>query len=214
MRIDQYGLLISEEHDDSTVNGFEGNRGEALATTARYLHLKSVVDEYDFGLVCPLKQLIDEKGFYIRHPQSKWRGESETSDQLIPVVCFYRSLGCISVKTPERTGNGDLISIKLYALLTNKTWLLNTALVGQRLIFIFPWRFNEEMFNQKKWPIESSKNSSADWMNTIHLLFFASPWVRKLFSKDKLKERVRHYYQNEPNVSWMLDLYDRAIERL
>jgi len=215
MKIDEYYVLVSEEHDDNTTKGFDGNRGESIAVTSRIEDLSVILGKIS-GL--DLQQFITPTGT-CRHPLSIWRENHESTDMAIAfymgsskrVPYFARMMKERIIESNYRTGNKNKISPSFYALMMNDQRLLDLTLAGQRLIFLWPWRWNEEKYNQGKWPIESSKNSSADYMNFIHLLYYASPWVKRMVSKEKLMDRVRHYFSKEPNGEWIIDLYDRAI---
>lgn len=213
MRVDKFYTLISEEHNEDTEKGYQGNRGESMAMTSRVVDLALILGE---ATLLDLNQFVTPTGT-CRHPRSQWQEAHESTDQ---AIAFYmgasKQIPPLAVQMKERiiasgyrTGNKNLISPSFYALMMNKQRLLDLTIVGQRLIFVWPWRWNEE-----KKEIESSNNSSCDWMNFIHLLYYASPWVRRLVSKEKLKERVRHYLSREPNPQFLFDLYDRAIERM
>jgi hypothetical protein len=226
MRIDEYNVVVSEEHDDSTEDGFQGNRGESMAMTSRLADLQIVALEiYDSKIKVDLTQFITDKGT-IRHPISRWREDHESSDQLI---AMYMAFDKMQVRTGNgnkiirerlkangyRTGNGDLISPSFYCLIKKWWTMLSLTMYAQYLIMTkLPYRWNEERFNQKKWPIEKSSESSADFMNFIHLLYYAKPWLKKRVDAKLLKEKVRHYFSKEPNVEWVLSLYDQFIDEV
>jgi len=205
MKIDKYGCIVMEQNPE----GDPGNLGDSCAETGRYQHLCRQLGETDFTIY--LGRFITDAGI-LRHPDSPWREDDTSSDQVLPLYLGGTDLTKARVKiilqrAGYRTGNGDFINPKLFALIKDNTFLLNISLAAQAAIFKLPYRWNDE----KKW-FESTEGSSADYLNFIHAALYASSWVRRLVSKEKLIERVQHYYRVEPNSAWVVDLYKRVIQ--
>lgn len=221
MKLDEYLTIVSEEHDDSTEDGFQGNRGESMAMTSRLADLQIVALEwYDPKIKVDLMQFVTPLGT-IRHPLSKWRENDESSDQLIALYMVLRKNGKSApvrnrlIANGWRTGNGDLISPSFYCLIKKRWTMLSITMYAQYLIMTkLPYRWNEERSNQNKWPIEKSSESSADFVNFIHLLYYAKPWLKKRVDAKLLKEKVRHYFSREPNVDFVIHLYDQFIDEV
>lgn len=211
MITDQYKTLVMEHCS------FPGNIGDSCAETGRYKHLLDTVEE--FGLEVDLNAFITEEGF-VRHPTApekddhgdSWRETDFSSDQALPL--FLGGKGSITRIVGERikaagykTGNGDFVSPIFFALLTGRFWLVDLCIIGQLIAFALPWRWSDQ-YNR----FEEMKESSADYLNFIHAAIYAHPWIKKLLPKNKLKQKIRDYYQVEPNSEFLIALYDRVID--
>lgn len=211
MRIDEYGVLVSEIWPD-TGDGWAANRGDSMANTARWFHLKWLVDGDSETRV--LENFITEKG-YVRHPSPQmpddWKESDIPTDQCLPLFLGFRGHGKFVMldrirKAGWRTGNGDLVSPAFYAILTDRAWLLGLALAAQLLIFRLPVRWSDSKRN-----LELSANSSADVLNFIHALLSTKSIVNKFVDKLWLMEKIQSYFRNEPNSEFLIDFYRRAI---
>lgn len=213
MKWDKDRLLVSEiwpEYEGPS-DSFSANRGDSMANTSRCEHLFQILKSSAIAL----DQFITYKG-YVRHPSEHmpldWRETDSPSDQCLP---FYIAANTFKKdemfarikKAGWKTGNGDLVSPIFFAVLKDSTWMLNLALVGQLAIFKLPIRWSDS-----KHSLELSANSSADVLNWFHASCMASPWVRKLVSKDWIKEKITAYFKDEPNSSWLVELYKQAID--
>lgn len=67
-------------------------------------------------------------------------------------------------------------------------------------------------WNDEKKTFELNKEASADFLNFFHAGVYGYWWARSLIFKERLKERIRHYYSPEPNAEWIIELYDKAID--
>lgn len=223
MKIDKYKTIIRESEF------WPGSIGDSCAETSRYEHLVSILEAA--GPEVDLHQFVTATGF-IRHPTApikddkgkSWRETDFVSDQALPLFLASQAsdpsiANIMRARIRQagwRTGNGDLVSPGLFALLTNRIWLLNICTVVQGLIFKFPWRWNDE-----KKALERSNKSSADYLNWIHASIHGGWLTRKMVFKSTLKAKIRNYYQApqkdpnlvEPNTQWIVDLYDQAIDK-
>ena len=215
MIIDYFKTLVMEHC------GYPGNIGDSCAETSRAKHLRSLLGENNSAL--ELSPFVSDTGF-LRHPNAperddkgvSWRETDFSSDQALPL--FVASKKC----NPEiaqlmltrlkanwyKTGNGDFVHPIFLGLLLNKSWIINICILGQGLLFKMPWRWNEA-YNR----FEEMKESSADYLNYIHAGVYSNKLCRKLISKSTLKAKVRDYYKVEPNCEWLIDLYDRVIDK-
>lgn len=205
MKKDKYGLYILEQNPE----GNSGNLGDACAENARIVHLQiRLIRPTDIPL-----QLFRTALGYVRHPDSPWRENDMSSDQLLPLyLCYkqlYQSLGYEMFDRIERakwhTGNGDIVSPGFYAFLKDWQWLVDANVLAQALILNLPYRWSDS----KKW---FEKTGSADFLNWIHAAFYAPHLVREFISKKTLKEKVASYYAPEPNSQFLIDLYNTAID--
>ena len=210
MKLDEYGCLMTEHE------GYPSNIGDSCAETSRIFHIKWVLadwpDEYK------LYQFITDSGI-IRHPNAPpdWRETDIPTDQALPLYLATRFanyprlntiIKMMIVDAGYRTGDGNLVSPIFFAILKGWKWLLNLTLLGQIFLFKLPFRWSD---SKKKF--ESNKDSSGDYLNFIHAAIYASPFIRWFIGAEKLKQKVRHYYRDEPNVDWLLTDYDKFIER-
>jgi hypothetical protein len=208
MTVGALGELISE------TSAWPGSIGDSAHNTARYVILRYMNGKDVSSFTEGLKKFRTEGG-YVRHWEAPpdWRERDTTSDMLLPLYLAYKiCLPGLALEMKERveafgykSGNGDLISPGFYAVMFNQEWLLTPLLQAQAMLFHFPYRWSDS----KKW-FESNSDNSGDYLNFIML----SLQLRKSFiSKSTLKEKVRHYYRNEPNVAFLIAMYDNAIER-
>lgn len=221
MYLDNSGYVVMEEV------GAPGNTGDSAAESGRLYTLRAVLGD---KVVVDLSGFITEKGL-LRHPESPWREDDMSSDQISPLITAAflqdpKSLEPILThirKNHYRTGNGNLITPGLYANIRRAEnrrmlWLSDLAVLGQTLIFKLPIRWSDS----KKW-FEKNNESSADYLNWINNIAFAKAkgkltWPLKLslvlIPKDKVLEKIKHYYKNEPHSDWVINLYEKVIEDL
>ncbi len=214
MRIDQYLTLVMEQC------GYPGNIGDSCAETSRYVHLQCLN-----GLIpsLNLKQFITPLG-YIRHPDApaqdannqSWRESDFSSDQGLPLLLALQKTRSIKSEDMRdwfrdhgwKTGNGDFVSPSFLAVIKRWQWLLNLCILVQGILFRLPYRWSE---SENKF--EEMKESSADYLNYIHLANYV-PKSLRLISAETLKIKVREYYKPEPNSDFIIDLYDKVIDNL
>ncbi len=197
-------------------NGYPGNIGDSCAETSRYAHLKDLLNEDRSDV--DLQQFQTETGF-VRHPTAPegWREDDFSGDQALPLYLasrdnpsadpIYWKLRNSIETTGYKSGNGDFISPVFYGLVTDKQWLVSLSTAVQGLLFRFPYRWSDAYKN-----IERQEGSSADYLNYLHAAVYASPYARSFVSKATLKQKIRDYYEVEPNSLWLVQLYDRVID--
>lgn len=222
MQFDQYGFIRMEQTD------FPGSVGDSAAETGRFWTLLMFV--IGTNAHPNLQPFVTKKGI-LRHPESPWREDDTSGDQVSPLLAATSILQPIVADqilnhiydAKYRTGNGNLISPGLFAMMRRcrnlkMLWISDLAIVGQALLMKLPVRWSDS-----KKALEWVGNSSADYLNFINFLVHAeskknSSWpcwlAKKLISKKKMVERVKSYYEPEPNCDQILDLYARAIEKL
>ena len=203
--------------------GFPGNIGDSCAETSRLYVLKRFVTGQVENEKEILSQFITPKGI-IRHPDSPWKEDDTSSDQVLPFVVAATKWtepipGCLFF---SRTGNGDLVTPNLLAVqkraLGKSSWFYDLSILGQSFIFKIPFRWNDE----KKW-FESSKDSSCDYLNFVMALIQSNEsnsitWpIRsaiKRTSKDLVLNKIKQYYLKEPNSENLVSLYSLAIDKI
>lgn len=204
MIIDEYGCLLREQNPPWD----PGRLGSSCADTARYQHLQDILGEGPFNV--NLYAFKTDKGF-VDHPKSIWREDKFNSDSALPLFLATKNTllgGSLQFYLKDlKTGDGKWISPGLYFLLHDNTIELKASLLIQAMLFKLPYRWSDS----KKW-FERTTDNSGDYLNYIHLALH----VRKSFvSKKVLKQKVRDYWlPKEPNINWLIDMYDKAIEYL
>ena len=203
--IGEPGYLISD------IGGPPGCLGDSMANTSRWQDLLIA----SFSPII-LVQFITETS-YTRCPDSRLPTTQDwapSSDQCIPWVLVLGSTTWVEQMAKRfknngwRTPDGNIVQPALYAIL-NENWnLLAIVVAAQALLFKLPFRWDD---GQKKFV--SSANSSADYLNWYHCAKRCPKWVLKLVSKDVLKAKIWAYFLPEPDVQWLLDLYNTDIEK-
>jgi hypothetical protein len=186
------------EHD----NNFDGARGDSCAETSRAWHLC-----YTLGLPMPFDlkpPVFRTDKFYVRHPEIRadWREQDTSVDQILPLYLCYRLMNPMLAGEMKsrlkanwyRLQNGQPISPGMYGIVQNNQWLINQTLAVQAFIFKSGW------------------GKTADVLNWLHMSHYAFPWVRNMVKKEFLKSEIRKYYSVEPNVDWLIDIYDKFID--
>lgn len=192
--------------------GDPGRTGDSAAESARYLHLKMILGNYILDV--NLNQFITSIG-YVRHPDSPWRENDMSGDQLLPLYLAFKRYDPVRTSELEarvrsagyRTGNGNLVSPAFFSCLKDSKLLMSICTLGQALLFKLPYRWNDETKR-----LEKMKNSSADYLNFIHVAVYCPKLIRKSVSKEMLRKKVSEYYEPEPNA-FVIELYDQVIER-
>lgn len=234
MYFDHYGCIVREQIG----GGFPGSIGDSCAETSRYRALDFFVNAPD-NRDC-LNIFFTDKGI-IRHPlapvkgeagaKKSWREEDTPSDQVLPLAVAW-DLGLLGEEPTDprifnlRTGNGDIVSPKLFAvqkrLQRKHSWFYDTAVLGQAYIFKLPYRWNDERASRFENPIEETKDSSCDYLNWLMCIVHAVgtntiTWsIKKSIEATDGKEvfkKILSYYADETNCI-VLPLYQRAIERI
>lgn len=209
MKFDNYGLLIREQNaaDDP------GRLGDSCAETSR-LALADLIQNRYVNPLWELPKFVTPLGT-IRHPDSPWRENDMSSDNELPLymasrqACFAQT-GFIKQKVISRgwkTGNGDFISPGYFAEIVDSQVLRCMLLIVQVALFYIPIRWSDA---SRSFERNDASDGYLQWMLTACL---APPWVRKLLSKDKLKQKIAAYYSPEPNSAWLVNIYNGVIER-
>lgn len=218
--------------------------GDSCAETSRFWHLLYIREKViNNGIMIhpsiqPIQQdirtslnnFITDKG-YIRHPlvPEDWKETDFTSDQGMPLYLAFDKWNLVDEQTQMynrlkenkwRTGNGDIIAPPFIAILLRPKYkyLADLIIFFQAFIMkFFPYRWNDG-----KKCIESTENSSGDYLNFVHAVFnsiyygdtFISKWTRKLFTKEFINGKLEHYYKPETNVRWLLDIYKEVVNKV
>lgn len=210
MKIDEYGVLVSEIYDEGNDVLYAGNRADSMATTSRWIDLLLLLNE-----PAPLVslQFITATG-YQSHPSPRMpenlKETSISSDSALPYYLVTKSKQMLDRIESAKwcTGDGRPVSPAFFGALHDSVLWMSVCVLIQALIFKFPWRWDD---GKKKFT--SSANSSCDYLNWFHVALRCPRWVRRSVSKDTLANKISAYYKNEPNVAWLTFLYGQAIER-
>lgn len=216
MIFDTYGCIRMEHC------AFPGNIGDSCAETSRAVALETFL-RGPFEHRASLLPFFTQYGI-VRHPDSPWRENDTSSDQVLPllVACHMNELNIDKTKImAQRTGNGDLVSPLLYACQQryqkDSSWFWDLSVLGQAILSKVPIRWSDE-----KKRIEVDRNSSCDFLNLIMCMIHASynkteTWplklTRKILSKNTLLSKVEAYYACEPSAFVVL-LYRDALDKL
>lgn len=212
MYLDKYNFVVLDQC------GFPGNIGDSCAETCRLINLQRYLGETPTTTYNNLFNFITPNGF-LRHPDvpEGWREDDFSSDQGLPFLLAARSFSlnylvhAIEVRIKEdgwKTGNGDFVSPLFFGVLKDSNFIKNMALVTQAALFKMPWRWSDE-HNR----FEENFESSADYLNWINVAIHQSRWVRRTIDKTILKTKVRSYYRSEKSAQWLIDIYDKAIDK-
>lgn len=233
MKFDSLGFLNMQQTD------YPGSIGDAARETFGYFHLARTlcVLAGDFNpeesvqlLIARLYERIRTEKGYLRHPNAPegWREDDFSGDQTIALLICLESWGLLGPaeeligRTSWRYGNGDLI---------HPTYIAAKCRVGHKPslfwdFFIYAqalamkhlsYRWNDETKR-----LEKSLDSSADFINFLHLILQAervghtyfSRKAQNVFTADEIRTKIYAYYSPEPISAWILDLYDKAIEQV
>lgn len=207
MYIDEHRTIVMEQSE------WPGSIGDSCAESSRYNHMV-LHNDLGLGVIRPmnLDKFVTRTG-YIRHPSAPegWRESDMSSDQALP---FYiavdshlkRQMRDRIQNAGWRTGNGDLVNVTFYAVLSDNKVLLTFSLITQAAIFKFPFRWSDS-----KKTFERTTNNSGDYLNYLHAATYIPRWAR-LVSAETLKRKVREYYSVEKNSEWLIEIYDRFID--
>lgn len=202
-----------------------GSLGDSCAETFRaYLLNLYTTAVFPFGVKIALINTKTPNG-YLRHPfvPEGWREEDFTSDQFIPRMMFdiegmWKFLKehrfCTnSLKT--KLANPGVLAVNARA--RNKpSALFDLAILGQVLLWKLPFRWDDG-----KQSFEPNTQSSCDYLNwfcmivqcEMHGHTIVSELAKRLVKPATIKTKVLEYYAPEPNNLWILELYNKAIDR-
>lgn len=212
MHFDKDNLLVSD------IGTFPGNIGDSAANTGRYVTL-SLSAKPNLALFVTISGVL-------RHPTSPWRENDTSSDQVAPLLnaCSLMQplLANIIISQIKeqgyKTGNGDYITLGLLASMRRHEkksflWLSDLAILGQAISFYLPITFENGKFTR-------NTNTSND-LNFTDYIKYASQygkmtWPLKLakliMPRRKVLDNIKKYFMPEPNVSWLLALYEQEYK--
>jgi hypothetical protein len=197
-----------------------GSIGDSCAETTREMLLNNKTE----ASLLALCEFVTPTGI-IRHPLAPidWREQDTSSDQLAPLYMasavygipyapdgIYRICEHIRAKYPYRQGNGQFHNPITYCIIWGHHRLLNLFLLLQLfLMTCLPFRWND---GYKKF--ESTKDSSADWLNWYCACYYLKVRHANWFKPpiEKVAERVYHYYRNESNNKLALNAYEESFK--
>ena len=201
MKFDSLGCIVREKYPE----GHPGNLGDSLAETARYAILN--------GVNSVLLGLFWTSIGFLRHPNSIWREQDTSADQVLPLVLARTML---SVHLGPRIlipGTKTIMSAGLWAAWHHHYRLLNVVNIVQGWLFNLSWRIADGG------KIERSEGKVQDWLNYICVYVWLRDhgrWATLNQSRDRCMKAVRKYYLEgddwEPNAQWIVDMYDQALK--
>lgn len=219
-------------------SAFPGSIGDSCAESSRMVTLQILVGDKvtsNLSLFIVGNDHPDMSAGVIRYPTSPWGTDDTSSDQVSPLIAATALTDINLTKTiinnldenHLRTGNGDIATPGLLANLERAEnhhflWFMDLTNLFQALIFKLPlaWNPNATM-NPNSWLVSSSTQTS-NYLNWINNLAFAKikgdTWsnklAKKLIKKEDCLAAVKKYYTPEPNSSWLLDLYSKALDKI
>lgn len=226
MKYDKYGVLVSEILSEGEV----GNVGDSCANTCR----KTLMETSSKELQALVKAFNDGEN-YRRHPECPWPKEEFSWDQALPLfMVFHKHWLLDELKTflvrltnnRYRLNGGPYPSLLFVSVfkrvMGSRSSFWDLPILMQALVFRFvPWRWSDATMR-----FESSAGSTADYVNYAHVLLLCheqshtlASWLAlKLTPKELLMDKIRKYYKEnerpEPNVDWLLDLYEKSLKVL
>lgn len=221
MKVDNYGFLEMEH------TGWPGSIGDSFAETFRHLNLEKFLEpSFTFPIESLYQKVKTEKG-YLRHPTSPWKENDFSGDQATPGLIALEMFGCFTLAKEMkdlfslRYGNGDLIQPTFKAAkqrVLGPSFFWDFFIYGQAISMRFlPYRWDDGTKS-----IEKSKDSSCDFINFIHLILHAERFghtfwtkkAKKVFTADQIMKKVVDYYAPEPNCTFLITLYDKAVRKV
>lgn len=218
MVFDNYGYIVMEQ------SGLPGGYGDSCAETSRYVTLKAVIGDQ---VVINLVSFVTDQGV-LRHPLSPWREDDTSLDQMYPLLAattltnkeLRNKVDGFITDYSGKTYNGKIVNFGMQAQVARSRdekhlWINDLSILGQALIFKLPYRWSDS----KKW--FEKNDSTSDYLNFVNGIAFAKvknneTWpiklAKKLIKKETVLEKVKSYYQPEPNSQWLVDLYSKALE--
>jgi hypothetical protein len=220
MHFDNNGLLVMDQE------GFPGNIGDSCAETSRYVTLQYLLGNPPKIDLSP----FDTSLGVIDYPSSPWGPNTTSDDQVSPLIAatsLTNSQLCktITLQVEDagyKTGNGQFIHPSSFAQLERSQGsivqgLWDWTIVFQALLFKVPVYWNDGTKS-----FQTTANDEADYLNFVNFLAFAKQkrwtlacWLAtKLTSSSVVMAKVSGYYQKEPNVQWLLDIYQQSIKKV
>lgn len=202
------GILVREQNP----LGNPGNIGDSCFETSAYgLSILGI----GVNMSLAVNSFVTPAGT-VRHKDSPWREDDMSTDNELPLYMLLREVKnpnaeFIKAKVIERgykTGNEKFVSPGYLAELLNSQFLRCLFLVGQVLIFWFPFRWSDS----KKW-FELSWPHCDGYLQWALTARFAPYIFRKLIRKKTLIEKIKQYYLPEPNSAWLVDAHLDHIDR-
>jgi hypothetical protein len=222
MKLNNLGLLIMEQESSP------GCWGDACAENSRYITLSNLLKN---STNINLNLFVSAQGV-VRYPGPPgiWGANDTSDDQVSPLIAATSLIQPILCKTiisqvesnGYKTGNGKYIHPQSYAQLKRAQGskfqgLLDWTIVIQALLFKIPIYWNDGTKS-----FQTTANDYADYLNYINFLAFAKQkrWTlacsiaTKIVSANTAMSKVKQYYLPEPNVQWLLDIYQSAITKI
>lgn len=237
MLIDKYRSIVLEQNPI----GDPGRFGEGMAETGRWQHLEIfnkpdlIKEPFEVERVARTYRAFKVTGGYVRHPLSIWRENETSGDQLKPIYLMVNAWGLHEERLEierhlesnfYRTGDGNLIHPSFWAAIKRANGLQNNfydlAILGQvKLMQNLAYRWNDEQWKRREWPLEKTESSSADYLNLLHLIvqseMFGSTWssrkAKSLIDPKVMMSKIESYYAVEPNA-FVLPLYAQAVKKI
>ena len=205
MKIDEYGIVVSEIYPEDNDYFYSGNRADSMATTARWVDL--LFHSFRSSPVV-LDKFVTPTG-YRSHPSPRMslslQEGSISSDTALP---FFIAAGFVLheqmrtrlVNNYFRTGDSKFVSTCLLSSILRSQLLLNICIIVQALIFKTPWC------------------KRADYLNWTHCALNGPKWIRRIIHQDTVIDNITLYYKPtdggliELNVDWLVGLYKQVIK--
>lgn len=212
-------MRIDLDHSDALVTDepAPGCYGDSCANTSRFLLLESLTGNFRPDLAAFRTELG-----YLRHPESPWREDDMTSDQCFPllaglIVSNPQLAEEAKLRLRNKTGNGDLSSPSLMALCRDLHLTLALLNALAAILFKLPYRWSDSKRKLEKIDNDQNAGDYLNWFATVNFLHLAgyhkcARIARLGVSKETVSKKIHFYFRNEPNVDWVLNAYDAAID--
>lgn len=211
-----------------------GNIGDQMADTCRLIKVcegilaKDPLNQFAKYIRSKLdhKQFISPYG-YLRSPKApykgeldmdgnpikdSWREDDTSGDQYQAGLLVFdpnerKEMRCRIVRNYCRYGNNQFIHPGFGMQLANWKWGTTQTLNSQVDLFQFKWRWSDEHN-----AFREMENSSADYLNYSLVASDQPKWLRERTPASLLKEKWAHYWRNEPNKEFMLELVNLFLD--
>lgn len=212
MKFDSNNLLVSE------IGTFPGTIGDACANTSRYVTL-SLSNKPNLALFVTISGVL-------RYPTSPWGVNDTSSDQIAPLLnaCSLTQplLANIIISQIKeqgyKTGNGNYVTLGLLASIRRHEkksflWLSDLAILAQAISFYLPITFENGKFTKN--------TNTSNYLNFADYIKYASQYgkmtfplklAKKIMPRSKVLDNIKKYFTPEPNVAWLLALYDQEYK--
>lgn len=210
MKVDDLGCLIMEK------DGEPGDLGDSCAETGRFCVIAPPGIPFTY---VDLSRFVTEEGF-VRHPRAPWREDDFTSDQMIYLLMgsFLRDRDVYEYVRSHLDRMQKARLPDVWLLKWQAFHLLGVTAIAQIILNAFPIRWSDAHDREGFWNVWRftwSSNSTVSFMTVTTTMIFLKrvgiTWPLFFFNRDRYLERTAAYYADQPDSSWFVELFRRAL---